>query len=635
MQRSQPVQSCSSMTTIACPMRSRSRLSLSGCTFKALLSRTVDGTHVAPEGWGSIVSEDGGRLDRLIGLLRRRGIIHPAFEIHGGIAGLYDFGPVGGRLRRKVATAWLDHWAKHGDIVEIDSPTLTPESVLVASGHVGEFNDHISQCDACATTFRSDHLLEGIHPNPDSLGCDELNSLIAANDVTCPACGKATWQSARPMNLMFATSIGAMKSSRPAYLRPETAQGMFMLFPSLYRHFRNRLPFGAMQTGKGYRNEISPRQGMIRLREFNMAELEYFIDPEVTPSHDFSKWNDTPFSLIPDPNNSTGDRELDSAAPVGMTIGDACDNGIVRHPTVGWFIAWTWDFLVGIGIDPNRIRFRQHEDTEMAHYATDCWDCEIEGSYGWIECVGIAHRGCYDLQAHENATGSTKLRAWRAFDQSRVVDKQGLVPVGAIIGPAFRDRAAAVSAALVGLDQIPDSFPFELTLEDDSTVSIEENMVERKQIQSTEHGEWFTPHVVEPAFGIDRIIWHLLDHSFDETQKGGENYTYLHLAENIAPIDVVVLPLMEKDGMSELAGDIHAKLCQSAGLASYYDGSGSIGRRYARADEIGVPWAITVDHDSIGDGTVTIRRRDDGEQVRMSVDDAIIKLQNGSVGSAF
>ncbi len=609
-------------------MYSGSRLSLSGCTSYGHLSRTVDGTHDAPEDWGSVVSEDVARLDLLIGLLRRRGIIHPAFEIHGGISGLYDFGPVGGRLRRKVVTAWLEHWATHGDIVEINSPTLTPEPVLVASGHVGEFNDHMSECDVCGAAFRSDHLLEDVHSNPESLGCEELDALIAANGVACPGCGKSAWQSARPMNLMFSTNIGSMKSGRPAYMRPETAQGMFMLFPSLYRHFRNRLPFGAMQTGKGYRNEISPRQGMIRLREFNMAELEYFIDPEVAPTHDFSKWDSSPFCLVPDPNGSHPDA-------CEMTIGSACAEGIVRHSTVGWFMACTWDFLVGIGIDATRIRFRQHEGTEMAHYASDCWDCEIDGSYGWIECVGIAHRGCYDLQAHEDATGSSNLRAWRPFDEARVVDREGLTPIGAVIGPAFRDRAGAVSAALTALEQMPEGLPFDLNLEDGSTVSIEENMVEQHRVQTTEHGEWFTPHVVEPAFGLDRIIWHVLDHAFEQTEKGGESYTYLHLHEDIAPIDVVVLPLMEKDGMDSVAAEVHSKLCASGRLSSYYDGSGSIGRRYARADEIGVPWAITIDHDSIADGTVTVRRRDDGEQLRMSVNDAVERLLMGNVGSAF
>ena len=572
------------------------------------------------------MSDKHARLERLTSMLRRRGVILPAFEIHGGVAGLFDFGPVGGRLRRRLNNSWLEHWASHGDIVEIDSPTITPEAVLIASGHVGEFNDFMSECNACGGAFRSDHLAEGHHPNPDVLSQEELDQILHNNSIACPTCGGGDWKAARPMNLMFDTRIGAMKGGRAAYMRPETAQGMFMLFPALYRHFRNRLPFGAVQTGKGYRNEISPRQGMIRLREFNMAELEYFIDPEVEPAHDFSKWESIQFNLIPDPEFNQ---------PMSIDPGSASAENIIRHPTVAWFMARTWDFLVSVGINPEMIRFRQHEGTEMAHYASDCWDAEIHGSYGWIECVGIAHRGCYDLAAHESATGDGNLRAWRPYSEPRTVDKTVLAGKGSIIGPAFRDQAGAVNDALQSIDEMPTGFPFELTLESGDNVTIDADMVEEKRIQTTEHGEWFLPHVVEPAFGIDRILWHIIDHSYVETEKGGEPYTVLRLPSSIAAIDIAILPLMEKDGMGEVASHIHHQICAAPNLASYYDGSGSIGRRYARADEIGVPWAVTIDHESLQDGSVTIRRRDDGEQIRIQRDELVDALVSGAVNSLF
>ena len=572
------------------------------------------------------MSDAHARLERLTSMLRRRGVILPAFEIHGGISGLFDFGPIGGRLRRRLNDAWLEHWSSQGDIVEIDSPTITPESVLIASGHVGEFNDHMSECNACGGAFRSDHLVEGLHANPDILAAGELDLLISENNINCPTCKTNDWKSARPMNLMFSTRIGAMKGGRMAYMRPETAQGMFMMFPALYRHFRNRLPFGAVQTGKGYRNEISPRQGMIRLREFNMAELEYFIDPEIMPNHDFATWDSSPFNLIPDPEIGT---------PLEIGPGEASEKGIIRHPTVAWFMARTWDFLVSVGIDPSKIRFRQHEGTEMAHYATDCWDAEIHGSYGWVECVGIAHRGCYDLAAHESATGDNNLRAWRPYDTPKEVDKTILAGKGAVIGPVFKEKAGLVNAALEALEGWSSVFPFDLQLTDGTMVTIEENMVEEKRIQSTEHGEWFLPHVVEPAFGIDRILWHVLDHGYIESEKSGEVYTVLRLNPSIAPIDVAILPLMEKDGLDEMAHDIHHRICSTRNLASYYDGSGSIGRRYARADEVGVPWAVTVDHESMQDGTVTIRRRDDATQIRIRVDDLVENLSLGTISSVF
>ena len=271
----------------------------------------------------------------------------------------------------------------------------------------------------------------------------------------------------------------------------------------------------------------------------------------------------------------------------------------------------------------------------MAHYATDCWDAEIHGSYGWIECVGIAHRGCYDLGAHETATGDKNLRAWRPYDEPKIVDKSIISGKGSVIGPTFRGKAGLVNSALEELEGETPDFPLELALSDGTKVTIEEGMVETKHIQSTEHGEWFLPHVVEPAFGIDRILWHVLDHAFDESEKAGEPYTVLRLKPSIAPIDVAVLPLMEKDGLEDMAEDIHRMICSTKNLASYYDGSGSIGRRYARADEVGVPWAITVDHESLQNGSVTIRRRDDGEQRRIQPDDLLAALSSDSVTNLF
>ena len=546
------------------------------------------------------------RLSRLTGMLKRRGIILPAFEIHGGAAGLYDFGPVGGRLRNRVNQTWIDHWQSLGNIVEISCPTITPYSVLEASGHVGEFSDFLIECTECGEASRADHLVEDIHPNADALTKDELAKLIQENNPSCPSCGASSWGQIEAQNLMFNTKIGAGASGRQGFLRPETAQGMFTSFTSIYRHFRERLPFGAIQTGKGYRNEISPRQGMIRLREFNMAELEYFIDPEVEPVHDFSAWN-SEVTLI-----------ADGHGEVSMTLGQAVDEGVIRHPTVGYFMGWTMDFLFSVGINPSGLRFRQHESTEMAHYAQDCWDAEILGSYGWIECVGIAHRGCYDLTAHENATGQ-RLRAWRTFDEPKVIEIDGWTIDGAKAGPAFRALAGKVKEYVENLPA-ETKFPHSHNIEGTDLEILPEHV---KRVQRTENvnGEWFVPHVVEPAFGIDRIIWHLLDHSYMEIEKSGEDYSLLALPEVIAPVDVTVLPLFEKDGMDLLAQEIHKDLCKRKNTFSVYDASGSIGRRYARADEIGVPWCITVDHESLENNTVTLRARDSGEQTRVSIDD--------------
>ncbi len=570
---------------------------------------------------------DSRRLDRLVSMMRRRGIVLPSFEIYGGVAGLIDYGPVGARIKRKVIDSWINHWTSGGDVVEIDSPTITPRSVLVASGHVGEFNDYMSECVSCKAVFRSDHLIEGMHPNPDTLNGTDLDSIILSNNVKCPNCDEFGWADARPMNLMFPTSIGAMSNGREAYMRPETAQGMFMLFPSLYRHFKQKLPFGAVQTGRGYRNEISPRQGMIRLREFNMAELEYFIDPLDPPAGDLER-NTDEVLMIPDPDGSF-------SGEVHMKFSDAYGHGIIKHCTVAWFMLRTYEFLTGIGIDSKRIRFRQHAGTEMAHYASDCWDCEIFGEYGWIECVGIANRTCHDLESHESHSGTNLLRSWRQFATPKKITGERLSPVGSVIGPVFRQRAGEVSSALSELEEIPPSFPFLLMLKDGSEVEITSDMATITKEDRNVHGEWFTPHVIEPAFGIDRIIWHLLDHSFVEDGKDEEDYVTLRLDASVSPYDLSIMPLFDKEGMVEFAKELFEKLVSLRGVQIDLDTSGSIGKRYARADEIGIPWAVTIDHTTLEDGTVTIRRRDDQVQVRVSSGDLHGHISNSTIGSLF
>ena len=550
---------------------------------------------------------DTNRLERLSGMLKRRGIILPAFEIHGGSKGLYDFGPVGGRLRNRVNQNWIDHWTSMGNITEISCPTVTPFEVLEASGHVGEFSDFMVDCIACGEASRADTLLEDFHSNPDALSKSDLQELFSKHNPKCPSCDSSDWSNITAQNLMFNTTIGAGKSGRQGFLRPETAQGMFTSFQTLYRHNRERLPFGAIQVGKGYRNEISPRQGMIRLREFNMAELEYFIDPEEDSNHDFSKWNNSLFKLIPEDGNE-----------ISISLEKAVSDGVIRDSTVGFFMGLTYDFLIKVGINPDKLRFRQHESDEMAHYAMDCWDVEIQGSYGWIECVGIAHRGCYDLEAHEKYTGKT-LRARREFSEPRNIDIDHWTIDGSVAGPAFRSLAGAVKSAVENLS-IDTEFPCQIHLDSGESVTVEPQHVKRNQRTEVVTGEWFIPHVVEPAFGIDRIIWHILDHAYDEISKGDDLYTVLRLNQSVAPVDFCVFPLFEKDGMGEVAKSINANLCSKLGIISMYDSSGSIGRRYARADEIGVPFCITVDHQSLEDNTVTIRDRDTGEQKRVSID---------------
>ena len=567
------------------------------------------------------------RLERLTSILKRRGVILPSFEIYGGMSGLIDYGPVGARIKRKIIDSWINHWMEQGDIVEIDSTTITPESVLIASGHVGEFNDLMIECLNCNSVFRADHLIEGVHENPESVNSNEMDDIYSKNRIKCPNCQEIGWNKSKPMNLMFKTEIGAMKSQRIAYMRPETAQGMFMLFPSLYRHFRQKLPFGAIQTGKGYRNEISPRQGMIRLREFNMAELEYFIDPENPPLEDLSKSSDQ-INFIPDPES--GFQNISN-----MTFHNALENGMIKHPTVASVLLKTWLFLIKIGIKGDKIRFRQHTTDEMAHYASDCWDCEINGEYGWIECVGIANRTCHDLELHQIHSGSNSLKAWRDFDEPQIERKKIISPITSIIGPQFKGEAKFVIEALKELDFKNINFPLLVETSNGNKVEVTNDMFEIKDIETTISGEWFFPHVIEPAFGIDRIIWHLLDHSYKEIKKEGEDYSVLTLNDLVCPIDAVILPLFDKDGMGKIANEITKKANLLSGIRVEIDTSKSIGRRYARADEIGIPWSVTVDHTTLEDNSLTIRRRDDQIQIRVTIEDFLINLSNKTIHNLF
>ena len=271
----------------------------------------------------------------------------------------------------------------------------------------------------------------------------------------------------------------------------------------------------------------------------------------------------------------------------------------------------------------------------MAHYAEDCWDCEILGEHGWIECVGIANRTCHDLQSHEKYSNSNSLRAWREFVEPKIESKEVLAPKTSILGPMFRAKAGLVLEALGELSELPNQLPFDLLIKDGTKVEITAEMVERKTVRKNIAGEWFTPHVIEPAFGIDRIIWHILDHAYEETEKEGEKYNLLRLTESVAPADLIVLPLFEKDGMGDSARELNLQINSMKGVTSLIDSSKSIGRRYARADEIGIPWAITVDHTTLEDGTVTVRRRDDQKQVRSDIKELLNHINSGNVSSLF
>ncbi|MCD4841663.1 MAG: glycine--tRNA ligase [Methanosarcinales archaeon] len=561
--------------------------------------------------------------DSVIELAKRRGFLWNSFEIYGGTAGFYDYGPLGAMLKRRIENIWRDIYVINEGYYEIEVPTIGIEDVFVASGHVGGFSDPLTECVKCHESFRADHLVEDVASNPDTLTPDELLVIIKENNIKCPDCG-GELGGVYEFNLMFSTSIGP-GSKRVGYLRPETAQGMFVDFPRLLRFYREKLPFGVTQIGKAYRNEISPRQGVIRLREFTQAEAEIFVDPRDKTHPGFEKIKDYTLSLYSDPAQSSGKDQIE------MSLGEAVDQGIIAHQFLAYALAMTHQFLVRVGVSPERLRFRQHMKDEMAHYAIDCWDAEIlSDRFGWVEIVGIADRTDYDLNAHSRVS-KTDLSVYVEYDEPRVVEKVVVKPDMGKIGPAFKGKAKAVMDAMKSMDAgDEDSSKSNQMISiqvDGEQVDIPPDMYEIQQVTETIHGENIVPHVIEPSFGIDRIIYAVLEHAFreeevhgeDEVKSEDEGRIVLGLKSEVAPVQAAVLPLLTREELIGPAREIESAL-KKKGVMAAYDDSGTIGRRYRRNDEIGTPYSITVDYATLEDGTVTIRDRDSMKQVRAPAD---------------
>jgi glycyl-tRNA synthetase len=541
--------------------------------------------------------------EKVFAVARRRGFIWPAFDIYGGMRGFYDYGPLGAELKRNILDTWRKYYVFQEGMAEIDSPNLSPEEVFRASGHLDKFEDLITACEKCSASFRADHLVS--KENADTMSAEELFEEMKKEGVRCPECG-GPLSKPEPFNLMFKTSIGPKgKRERTGYFRPETAQAMFMDFPYLYRYFREKLPFGAVQIGKGFRNEISPRQGLLRLREFNMAEAEVFFDPENKRWPGFERYADDEVLLLP---NTGGELRISLRAAV--------DKGIIKNEALAYFVGLTRSFLLEIGIDEKKLRFREHLQDEMAHYADDCWDAEVLLSYGWTEIIGIADRTDYDLSRHMRFSGAS-LKAKRYYETPKEVETEEIIPNFGELGPLFRGDAKKVGDALKSMDASGVSGEIRLEIDGKEYV-VPESAYTIKKLKKKVSGEDFVPHVIEPSHGIDRILYAVLEHSYSEVESEGETYRILRLRPSVAPVKVGVFPLMAKDGLDKKALEI-CDVLRNSGIKPEYDASGSIGRRYARMDEIGTPYCITVDYQSLEDETVTLRYRDSKEQVRVEI----------------
>ena len=546
----------------------------------------------------------------LLALCKRRGFIWPSFEVYGGVAGMFDYGPLGCILKNNIVEAWRAIYKGREGFIEIDSETVNPKDVFKASGHVDNFADLITYCQKCQAPFRADHMVKGFYDNPDILTPKELEEAFKKHNIKCPECG-GDLGPVDEFNLMFKTNIGP-GSARVGYLRPETAQGIFVNYLNLYRYNREKLPLGVIQTGRSYRNEIAPRQGMIRMREFNQMEVELFVDPEDKDWAKFPEIENEKLDLIP---NTT--LELTT-----MTVKEAVEKRVIANRVLAYFVYTTKQLLVSMGIDPARLRFREHEKDEMAHYAADCWDAEVLLSYGWTEIVGIADRGCWDLSRHAQFSGQD-MSHFKKFDVPREVEMDKVKAKNKALGPRFKGQAKDVAAAIEALSP-SDVKDGKITVKvNGEDIELDGESFEVVHVKEKVAGERVIPHVIEPSHGLDRIFYSILEHAYEHDEK--EDYTVLHLAPVVAPIKVGIFPLMEKDGLDDVAREIYSKV-HVAGAEAYYDGSGTIGKRYARMDEIGTPWCITVDYETVEDGpnkgTVTIRDRDTKDQKRIKASEA-------------
>ena len=459
-------------------------------------------------------------LDMIVNLCKNRGYVFPGSEIYGGLANSWDYGPLGVEFKNNVKKAWLKKFVQESPYnVGLDAAIIMNPQTWVTTGHVSSFSDPLLDCRACKARHRADKLIGEEHPevNVDAMSFDEMDAFIAEHeDIVCPVCGKHDFTPIRKFNLMFKTAIGVTEdSSSTCYLRPETAQGIFVNFANIQRTTRRKLPFGVCQIGKSFRNEITPGNFTFRTREFEQMELEFFCKPG---------------------------SELD------------------------WFAYWK-DFchkwLLELGMREENLRLRDHEPEELSHYSNATTDFEFAFPFGWGELWGVASRTNYDLNAHQTTSGKDQTY----FDQ--------------------------------------------------------------------ESGEHYIPFVIEPSLGADRVTLAFLVDAYDEEVVGQDKNgkddvrTVLRLHPALAPFKCAVLPLSKKLGPA--AQEIQQMLAKD--FMVDYDEAGSIGKRYRRQDEIGTPYCVTVDFETVGDGEkaadhcVTVRDRDTMEQVRLPIDQLKAYLQ--------
>ncbi len=556
----------------------------------------------------------GDKYEKIVDLAARRGFFWPSYEIYGGLAGFYDLGPLGSLLKENIRKLWLDYFVfRHQDmVVLIETPVIAPEIVFKASGHVESFTDPIVTCSKCGKIYRADHLLEDILGiKVEGLRPEELTSIIREKGVKCPSCG-GELEDVRTFNLLFQTNVGPYKHD-VAYLRPEAAQGMFTSFKRVFNAMRYSLPLGIAQVGRVARNEISPRQGMVRLREFTIMEVEFFFDPEDTEEPDFSRFPEKLRILTADARS----KGLDEVVVVRPE--EAVAEGIVLNKWLAYWMSVAQAFAKELGLREDEILFEEKLPEERAHYSKQTFDQLVSISrWGWVEISGHAYRTDYDLSRHMQFSGED-MTVYRELKKPKEVTKKSVVIDQELLKEYFGSDTPRVLQALrrLSVEEVEKILSEGEVIVDGFKVPARVFRIE--EVKEVVRGRRFIPHVVEPSFGAERLLLVVLDKAYYE--EGGR--VVLKLPPKLAPYKLAVFPLIPKEeSLRTLARRIYHDAVK-AGLTVIYDEDGSIGRRYARVDEIGVPFAVTVDYQSLEDNTVTVRFRDSREQIRIKSDEVI------------
>lgn len=565
--------------------------------------------------------------------------ILPSYQLYGGTAGLHDFGILGNKLKNKLIELWRDEFINEttDTIVEIDTPTIMTYQILDASGHVKRFTDFIVYNHE-GESYRADHLAEdwltnnGMKELAEQVETWDRNTLEENINKYQMIKGKFNKETntyervhVELKNLMFEVS-STNNAFGIDFLRPELAQGIIVNYNVCQNFLQKEPPFGIAQTGTSYRKEISP-QPFIRMREFKQAEIEYFFDPKVKTHHNYEKYRETIIPIV------TAEKQLNhNTVSEYMTVEYAVKNNMISSQLMAYFLARIYLFAMKIGLNKDKIRFRQHLKNEMSHYAVECWDLETFVNGKWLETIGCADRGNYDLSSHNNCINN-KVFARRTLsppmDIKTLVTKLDMKQ----IGPTFGDMSKHIIKHFDNLSQtelLLLSEKLDDTSVDFITIDLLEHKIEMskktikvyEEVKSVTY-ESYVPHVLEPSFGIDRLLYSVLEQNFRTRE---DSRVVLSLPNVLLPYDIGIFPLSKNPEFDPLINNI-INILSSKKFVCYRDNSStSIGKKYSRADEMGIKFAITVDFDTFNDNKVTIRERDSMKQIRVRIDELISTL---------